>query len=311
VATGDFFELGGHSLLVFKLIDACSRELRRRPSVADVFSAPTPRRLAARLATTGDRAESVLVPLAPAQGRPTLVFVHAASGSALPFLELVRHFRDEFDVYGIESPDDARDSSAGSIEGMAQLYLAAVDAVRDGRPFFLAGWSMGGCIAVEMAREWRRRGEPPVATILLDTWTPPVALDSREDAAAVRNAILDLNVLGMEGISEESDTASPEEFARLRRVLDRNRHAFLDYQPTYYDGPIDLVCSTEDLPETENGFPEGYLDDDRGWDDLSADIDIYRVPGNHFSMLASANAAELAVVVKQIMETRSNLSDAG
>ena len=147
-----------------------------------------------------------------------------------------------------------------------------------------------------------------MATVLLDTWTPPVALDSRADAAAVRAAILDLNVLGMEGISPESGTTSPEEFARLCRVLDRNRNAFLAYQPTYYDGPIDLVCSTEDLPQEENGFPEGYLDDDRGWDSMSADIDIYRVPGNHFSMLASSNAAELAVVMRRIMELRSNFS---
>jgi len=307
--TEGFFELGGHSLLVFKLIDACSRELRLRPSVADVFSAPSVRQLAARLNAPGDRAESVLVPLAPAQGRPLLVFIHAASGSALPFLNVARHLQDDFDVYGLEAPDDPESRSTDSITNMAALYAAAVDEVRSTEPLVLVGWSMGGCVALEMAREWRGRGWPPDATVLLDTWSPPVAMESRANAGVVRRAIRDLDVLGMEGISADSDEDSSEEFARLRRVTERNRNAFLGYTPTYYDGPIDLVCAREDLPQYKTGFPDGYLDGDRGWQNIAAAVDTYDVRGDHFSVLAEDNVGELAAVIRQIVESRTNGSD--
>lgn len=50
--TDSFFDLGGHSMLVFKLIEECTSDLGLRPTVQDVFDAPSVRELAATLEAT-------------------------------------------------------------------------------------------------------------------------------------------------------------------------------------------------------------------------------------------------------------------
>lgn len=61
-------------------------------------------------------------------------------------------------MYGIEA--DLADG-ADQVETMAAEYVAAVDAVLGPRPLILVGWSIGGCVALEMARCWQERGIEP------------------------------------------------------------------------------------------------------------------------------------------------------
>ncbi|GAB2810469.1 non-ribosomal peptide synthetase [Streptomyces daliensis] len=317
--TDGFFELGGHSLLIFRLIAACSQELRLRPTVSDVFAAPTVRELAARLRSSADEARTCLVPLAPAKGRPLLVLVHAASGSVLPFLETARRLEGEFDVYGIEAPQDAEGRLAGSVEQLAAHYASAVDAVRGVSPVVLAGWSMGGCVALEMARQWRERAVDVTATLLLDSWAPP-ALAACTDgadgtgggmggAARVRAAILGMDIFALEGFEADTLDEAAGEVHRLEQAVDHHRAAFLDYDPAPYDGAVDLLRATEVIPEVRGALPDGYLTGDRGWSCRIGEVTVRDVPGNHFTLLAKENAEELAKAIRETVEARLSFEE--
>lgn len=306
--TDGFFAHGGHSLLIFRLIAACSQQVRLRPTVADVFAAPTVRELAARLADAARGADDCLVPLASNKGKPLLVFVHAASGTVLPFLETARRLEDTFDVYGIEAPADAEGRLAASVEQIAAHYTKAVDAVRGLTPVVLAGWSMGGCVALEMARQWRTQGTEVTATILLDTWAPPALLDDVATAAEVRKAILDMDVFALEGFDSEAlddgarDTAP--EFDRLRAAVEHHRAGFLDYAPAPYEGPVDLLRATDVEPEVHEALPPGYLSGDRGWGRRTVEVTVRDVPGNHFTLLAKEHADALAAAIRETVDAR-------
>ncbi|GLZ00517.1 condensation domain-containing protein [Actinoplanes sp. NBRC 103695] len=305
--TESFFDMGGHSLLVFKLIEECSTKLGLWPTVQDVFTGPSVRALAATLAAmpaapavpVGSRGADALVALAENPGAPLLVLVHAASGSVLPFYEVSQRLGSEFAVYGLQSTPG---EPAASIEEIAARYVPAVDAVRGVAPVIVAGWSMGGCVALEMARLWRDRGEPVAATLMLDTWAPPSFMAAEADEAQVRASILELDVLRLEG----ADTTA---VAALDGTVERNRAAFLGYRPEPYPGEVDFLRASDPLPAGAPSFPAGYMDGDRGWSAFAAEVAPAEVKGSHLSLFDAEHADELAAAISAAVARRMGFEE--
>lgn len=300
--TDSFFDLGGHSLLVFKLLAACEQRLGFRPSVADVFAAPTVRDLSERLVAGPDPGLPVhpnLVPLRPVAAKPVVAFVHGGGGSALPFYEVARQLEPDFATYALQwSPTP--DGAEASIEEMAARYREAIDPVRGFSPLVLVGWSMGGCIALEMTRAWRALGAEPAALVLLDTWAPPSLVDPavRDD---LRATLQQLDLLTVENTDRDL-APTDEEMAGIRTVFDENRSAFLGYRPERWDGPVTLLHAAEPLPDPSVHFPETYLQPDRGWAPHLGDLTARAMAGNHFTMVGPANAPLLAQVLRDVVD---------
>ena len=297
LVTESFFDMGGHSLLVFKLIEECAGEFGLEPSVQDVFAGPTVRALAATLGAMRTAAGvDPLVSLVEHPGAPLVVFVHAASGSVLPFYQVAKRLGREFAVYALQSPPDVPPSS---IEEIAARYVKEVDAVRGVAPVVVAGWSMGGGVALEMARHWLQRDERVAATLLLDTWAPPAFMSTASDAAQVRRSVLELDVLRLEG----ADTASAT-LDELTATVERNRAAFLDYRPEYYPAEVELLRASDPLPADAPPFPAGYLDGDRGWSAVAAEVTTTEIKGNHLSIFDQEHSDQLAAAISAAIARR-------
>ncbi|MFI5757221.1 amino acid adenylation domain-containing protein [Streptomyces sp. NPDC051569] len=312
--TDGFFSLGGHSLLVFKLIAACARELGVKPTVGDVFAAPSVRELAARLGSAAEeRTDEVLVPLVHPQGRPVVLFVHGAGGSVLPFQAVGRELGEKYDVYGLQAANvtDADGSGAGaeSIEDMAARYVAAVDAVRGTRPLFLAGWSVGGCVALEMARQWQARDVDLVGVAMLDTWLPPEAVADPAAAEQARAAFAAMDLLGGEGEATADLTGISEEAARIPALMERHRAAFLGYTPEPYAGEVCLLRAAEPYPDPHIEFPAILRGADHGWRAHIPGLSSREIRGNHFSLISDENSAHLAETVHEIVDEMLSFSE--
>ncbi|MGR9556456.1 non-ribosomal peptide synthetase (plasmid) [Rhizobium leguminosarum] len=303
--TANFFEIGGHSLLIFKLIEACALEFQVRPSVAEVFASPTVRELAQRLIAVERPGTDDLVPLDVKPGKPIIVFIHAASGSALPFLEVARCLGD-FSLYGIQSPALRDSQPRYSIDDLAARYVNAVDAVRGLSPVSLVGWSMGGCVALEMARRWRAVGIDPAALVILDTWAPPPMLSTPELQVKARAAILNMDVLALEGFTHEQLSTTPDAVAQITHIIDCNRQAFVEYDPAWLDAEVDLLCASEPYPDPVAWLPDDYTLPDRGWSRRIRVVKPHTIAGNHFTLLAAAHAAALAAQLRDIVEARTD-----
>ncbi|MFC9175762.1 amino acid adenylation domain-containing protein [Streptomyces sp. NPDC057107] len=291
-----FFALGGHSLLVFKLIAACGRHLGVRPTVGDVFAAPSVRELAARLDSARGGAEGVLVPLARPRNRPLVLFVHGAGGSVLPFRAVGSQLAGEYDVYGLQAAEGDEGPDL-TVEAMAARYTEAADAVRAARPLLLVGWSVGGCVALEMARQWQARGVEVVGTVLLDSWLPPGAIEEASVAEAARAAFGAMDLLGGEG-----PQPLPEEAAGLAELMEHHRAAFLRYAPKPYTGPVRLLRAAEPYPDDRITFPALLRGEDHGWRERVSDLSFREIPGNHFTLVSEENSTELAGAVRDILD---------
>jgi amino acid adenylation domain-containing protein len=311
--TAGFFDLGGHSLLIFKLLAACERELNFRLTPADVFAAPSVRELAARIDSATKATRTNLVPLSPQYGKPIIVFIHGGGGSALPFIEVAKYLSSDFSIFGLQTPGlDDDTHPIASIEDLAAGYVETVDPIRGLSPLILAGWSMGGCVGLEMARQWQRRGVVVAALLMIDSWITPGDLASADALEEWRRALLDLDLFGQEGSDERKGlerSAGSDTVAGLGRVMDANRRALLDYEPIWYDGEVDFLRAAEPLPDEGRRFPEICLSRDRGWGHHVRSMTVHPIAGDHFTLIAKENAASLADTIRQIVDTRLSFSE--
>src|SRR5262249_49388895 len=150
--------------------------------LSTLFQAGTIERLANHVR---DRARppswSPLVAIRPEGSRPPLFLAHPAGGSVLCYAGLARHLGLDQPVYGLQAVGliDGQAPHA-SIEDMARAYIDALREVAPRGPYLLAGWSLGGIVAFEMARELRRSGHDVGLLALLDTSFSTEILDEAE-----------------------------------------------------------------------------------------------------------------------------------
>jgi thioesterase domain-containing protein len=126
----------------------------------------------------GARGEpALLVDLRPelpaaAAKRPPFFCVHAIGGAVLSYRDLALRLGGEQPFYGIQAAGLAGGRAVDDLPAMAAQYAAAVEAVAPHGPYLLGGWSFGGVVAFEMARQLRQRGRPVALVALFDSWAP-------------------------------------------------------------------------------------------------------------------------------------------
>lgn len=119
-------------------------------------------------AVTDDGRASVLMrPPRPAR----LVLLHPSGGELFCYMPLVRALREGIGVVGFAA--DPRDATVAPHDGIATTaarIARALTATGSPEPYCLAGWSYGGVLAFEIARQLERDtgAQPPV--VLLDAW---------------------------------------------------------------------------------------------------------------------------------------------
>jgi len=171
----DFFALGGHSLLAMRLVSCLRESTGASVSVRSVFSAPTPRGLAAVVAASGGserRLHDPLLPLRTGGSGPPLFCVHPAGGGAVMFKGLEAHVNPDVPIYGLQALGIDRpveQQAPSSVRDMAACYVDALRAVQSDGPYALLGWSLGGVVAHEMAAMLESDGGRVATLLMLDS----------------------------------------------------------------------------------------------------------------------------------------------
>jgi amino acid adenylation domain-containing protein len=182
-AHDNFFERGGHSLLAVLLMARIEKRFGRALPLATLFSAPTLESLAALLSQPASPAGRLpLVAIRPQGDRAPFFCVHPVGGNVLCYLDLARHLTPDQPFYALQTP--AAGDNGGrpaSIEAMASRYLPELRRIQPQGPYRLGGWSMGGVVAFEMARQLASEGEELDLVALIDT-LPPAVAPGREPA---------------------------------------------------------------------------------------------------------------------------------
>ena len=167
----NFFALGGHSLLAVRLAAEIDKLLGRKLPIATLFQSPTIELLAQRLTDENwAPAWSALVPLQPEGSQPPLFFVHGWGGDVYSYLGLSRLLPPEQPSYGIQAVGlDGKSARHITVEEMAAHYVKEIVSFQPEGPLYLAGYSMGGVIAFEVAQQLHRLGRRVAMLALFDS----------------------------------------------------------------------------------------------------------------------------------------------
>ena len=327
--TDDFFDLGGHSLLAARLTAQIDKVFGRQLAVSVLAAAPTIEQLAALLSKPRDASPwSPLVALQPRGARRPFFLVHGIGGEVVSFTALARRLAPDQPVYGIRAKgSDGVEPPLRNVESMASCYLEAVRTVAPEGPYLLGGYSSGGTVILEMARQLRAKGERVALLAMIDCEAPPEgsahAWTARNVATYVRNlaswmvdddffrspaadklarlrskarlALARARTLA----SSDAGSADIRDVLGVWRVSDRHR-AFLEthalalasYEPRTYDQPITLArARTQRLG--------ALLPHDLGWGRLAVGgLDIRVIAGAHDNILTEPRVGRLASYLK-------------
>lgn len=332
----DFFALGGHSLLAVHLFVRIETEFGRRLRVSSLFDHGTIRQLAALLDrdSPGEKWTPIVPFKSGGRGAP-LFLVHGIGGEVFSFRDLARQLPDDRRVYGIQAPGPGVTCDLPSgIEPLCARYIEAVLAVEPDGPYCVGGYSSGGIMALEMARQLRAAGKEVPLLLLLDGGLPPGArtvsrVARHTPATAVRQAwywLLDdaLRARGRDwplwlrskysalrwrakrrmgmAVSERLDVRDrlgmyqlPPEY---NAYLEERVAAFRRYQPQPYGGPTLLVRSRSG---SLFGPPASSLEAD--WRRLTTgDVSVVSLPCSHGTLLEPPYVRDLALHIQQAID---------
>jgi amino acid adenylation domain-containing protein len=301
----NFFDLGGHSMLAVRLVSRIRAELGHDLPLSELFRLPTVEKLAAALReNTVPPTRRTLVEIESGGRRNPFFWVHPIGGSVLCYFELARVLGPDQPFYGLQAEQDPAGEPAAGIEEMASRYIAAVREVRPLGPYRLGGWSMGGLVAFEMARQLSAQGEWVEILALVDVLAPSGNGSGGNGGGTDLIRAFASNLVGPSGkplsLSESSGSGGEQEvlrrvfeWAQRERVLPgdlgfsdveqrfrifkANRRAIHGYVAREYPGSMALIMAKETFGEAGGAH---------GWDALAAGgVDLRVVPGDHFSLL--------------------------
>ena len=201
---------------------------------------------------------------------------------------------------------------------MAAEYLEAVRTVQPHGPYLLGGWSMGGLIASEMARQLEEQDEEVELLALFDTrtWNAEKESEPIHDESLLASFALHLG-LSPEQLQDAADALLqiqtddylsflldhlkaariiPDDMSltRLRQqfeVFNANVSAARSYRPKNLPASTVLFRAAERSPGADPTL---------GWEKL----EVYDTPGSHMTIMQEPNVSILAERLAECFATK-------
>ena len=341
----NFFELGGSSLQAAMLTARLTGDLGVRVPTSLLFDLADIGSMANRLAQLHpDEIESrfgtesvygrshrddasgrdvsrehSLIAVLKSQGdRNPIFMVHPPGGIVICYRELAHAIGRDQPLLAIRSRGlHGNETLPESMETMASDYIDAIRQTRPQGPYVVGGWSLGGVVAYEVARQLIESGESVERLILLDSTIPEGAGDwlrPEHSSPAGLEYGIDMTLDQLSQLSQQDqlpflwqhalklgvvDETSPREV--VEQVLSDLKNLFhhhVKLANVYRIKPLEvptLLIRPTDAPVKIQSS------EDRGWRQLISSVDVRFVAGHHHSMVQQPHVSELAKAIRDAL----------
>ena len=243
---------------------------------------------------------------APREGSnavPVFVF-HPAGGSTVVYEPLLKRLPEDTPMYGLERVE-------GSIQERAAEYVPKLLEMNGGRPFILAGWSLGGVLAYACAIGLKRAGADVRFVGLIDAVRAGEDIPQTKDEIRARwdrYALFAQRTFNVEIPAIPYDELEKlDDEGQVRFVLDAVKAAGVDipggiieHQRTSYldnraidtveiepyDGHVTLYMADRYHDDAIMFEPRyGIRQADGGWGEYVADLEVVPIGGEHIQAI--------------------------
>ncbi|MFG3689302.1 SDR family NAD(P)-dependent oxidoreductase [Micromonospora sp. NPDC047740] len=283
----------------------------------------------------------VALPIRAGTGAHTLFLMHPSGGDILCYTELARLLDERVNVVALTDPALVGAAAPDTIADLAALYLAVVRRVQPAGPYLIGGWSMGGSVAQEMARQAHADGIPVPLLVMVDSndptyirpisGTPPqVQADLVVRHLGALEAYLGIDLDStrpglrdrLAAATEDNRYGHAERQLRAHRllgrgeqvrdrlaVLDRHLRALAAHGPSRLDtaGTTTLLVRAAQPAPRNSGIGMGVDDTPRGeaglgWTrHLTGPLRVVGVDAHHYSVLRRPAVAAVADAINEAL----------
>jgi acetoacetyl-CoA synthetase len=287
----NFFELGGNPPMAIRLFADVSRLWGRDLSPLFVYAAPTIAQQAALLEQDAAPRLPPLLLLRKGIGDRPIYISHGLGSSVMELFELVKSLPAGPAVYGMQARgSDGLDEPYEHIEDMAQRFLNAIRLQQPEGPYSLIGYSLGGLITLEIARQIEAQGNKIAIHVMIDSY-PPLACLSLPQRARLLARRAKRRVLRESG--QQRQLPDVQNTNAMRRVRERSETALQRYRPKFYAGKVKFVRASK-----LTDFPSNP---DAAWGKTFGDMEVETVPGDHLDLLTT-NVDDLAATLSRYLK---------
>lgn len=317
-----FFDIGGHSLLAIQLVSRLNSIFNTNLNVSFLFNYSSIAEMAGFIRRNSDNTEiaTPLIKLNDNSRQQKHIWIHPAGGNVMCYYPISQTVKDFADTWAFTVSGKTPTAKIKTIEDIAEEYFFFLKNREVSRNIILAGWSMGGLIAQNMATLFEKKGYTP-PLVLIDQ--PAFKKDNMRPVSYAERLVTYLkkvyvftnknfNFDNVSVLSQSLDYQSIlDEFIRIKLIpaevsvhhfksfldiLVRHNEIVSHFRPKHYTGPVLLLKAKEILEASDTS--EEHLLEDLGWGQYCPYLTISEVPGNHITMMNSQNAEKISARIQ-------------
>ncbi|MBX3718722.1 MAG: hypothetical protein KF898_03630 [Parachlamydiales bacterium] len=296
----DFFALGGDSLLGLQVISRIEEELGVTLKLHSLFQYRTISQLTAAI-NQQNLTNSSLVSLREGSGYP-LFLIPGIEGSCLSLKPLADSMSYQGPIYGIELGELVCQKQ--KIEDIASVLVKEILEISPIGPYLLCGYSFGGILAYEIARQLEQMGHAPSFLGIIDAINPQHPLVPKNDPRELLIFLIEL--IMAKKVSSSSNLSMPqlqkmllegmgmghlsETFQRkISQLVQQNLKALMSYEPKPYYGNVLFFEAIEQF------FRMSNISLSTTWNlAIHGKLTVFQIPGHHSEVLKPSNIELLA-----------------
>jgi len=306
-----FFHVGGNSLSAISILDAVESEFGIRLPLEALFADATVEHVAQAIRDGYNGSPKSLMAIRPGSRPPVLACVHPLSGDIEFYHDLIDALPESVPCVGLKALGlDLRCKPHRDVPAMAAHYLDELTGKFDPNEIVVAGYSLGGLVAFEMACQMDERSAPLRGMMMIDAVvpeqpyrpTPPIAplrmlvedvlrleLDVDELAALPADTLWATILDAAEQAATLPAGYGQDRLQRLIEVVASNYEASARYQLRTYRQPAHLVAVAT---------ADGRNPNTDAWrSHCSAGLEVYDISASsHADVLSGTHATEVAEV---------------
>ena len=288
----NFFKLGGHSLLILKMVSRI-RKLGVKIEAKDLFGYQTIEQQSNFVKTSlklfNAAAEGKFIIPIQKEGTNTPLF---AFPEYLLYSEIGKHISRTQPFYSIE------DSPFKTVPEIADHYISEIKKIYPKGPYYLAGYCNWGKIAVEMAHKLIAQGDEVPALVLIEYYSPKVAI-SRASLEFLRSkAKFIIERLKAKVSFVDKGKFLSDEFMYAfkyihRKIVGASLKGSTAINKTY-TGKVILFQASQTY---------GYKSDSHmGWSDIfTGDVKKVVIDGGHLNIMIGPGGAQIATNLNALL----------